>query len=349
MATRKLPSTFRQIVVNELGHDFRKITEIVAKPLPQLKDKEILVKNRFVGINASDINFTAGSYFPGVKPPFSTGFEGMGEVAAVGPNSTLQPGQNVAYNMYGAFGEYHAVPEQRAFPVPECDPRFLSMIVSGFTASISLEKNGELKKGESVLVTAAAGGTGQYAVQLAKLAGCHVIGTCSSEDKVNFLKSIGCDRTINYKTEDMADVLAKEYPKGIDVVYESVGTLQFKAALMNLAKFGRMILIGQISSYGKDEENKLLSADVNIQLIKQSASMAGFFMPDYAKDMGRHGSILTQLIMEGKVKIAIDKGENADTGPFVGLEKVADAVEYMYSKGNIGKIVVELNSEDSKS
>lgn len=99
----------------------------------------------------------------------------------------------------GAFSEYLILPERLAIPIPNLDPGFVPLIVSGMTASISLEKVGELKSGEKVLITAAAGGTGQFAVQLAKLAGCHVIGTCSTDEKVAFLKTLGCDRPINYK------------------------------------------------------------------------------------------------------------------------------------------------------
>ena len=66
-------------------------------------------------------------------------------------------------------------------------------------------------------MTAAAGGTGQFAVQIAKLAGCTVIGTCSSDSKAEFLKSIGCDRAVNYKTESLDDVLTKEFPKGYEI------------------------------------------------------------------------------------------------------------------------------------
>ncbi len=80
-----------------------------------------------------------------------------------------------------------------------------------------------MKTGETVLVTAAAGGTGQFAVQLAKLAGNTVIATCSTPEKVKLLKELGCDRVINYKTENLEQVLKSEYPNGVDIVYESVG------------------------------------------------------------------------------------------------------------------------------
>ncbi|CAH0481269.1 unnamed protein product [Peronospora belbahrii] len=88
--------------------------------------------------------------------------------------------------------------------------------------SIALEQVGEMKSIEAVFVSAAAGGTGQYVVQLAKLAGNHVIGTCSSDEKVEDLKKIGCDRAINYMKEDVDAVLKKEYPNGVDLVFETV-------------------------------------------------------------------------------------------------------------------------------
>lgn len=85
---------------------------------------------------------------------------------------------------------------------------------TGLTASIALEQVGQMKSGQTVLVTAAAGGTGVFAVQLAKLAGNHVIGTCSSDEKIGMLKQLGCDRVINYKKENFAKVLKTEYPQG---------------------------------------------------------------------------------------------------------------------------------------
>lgn len=92
-----------------------------------------------------------------------------------------------------------------------------------------------LQKGRENLITKyidlAAGGAGQIAVQLAKLAGNHVIGTCSSDDKVQMLKDMGCDRVINYKKEDFKTVMKKEYPRGVDIVFESIGGNFFEICL----------------------------------------------------------------------------------------------------------------------
>jgi NADPH-dependent curcumin reductase CurA len=101
----------------------------------------------------------------------------------------------------------------------------------------------------NALFLAAAGGTGQFAVQIAKLAGNCVIGTCGSEDKVKFLKEIGCDRVINYKKEDVGTVLKKEFPQGVDLVYECVGGKMLEAALNSLAIHGKIVVIGMISGY----------------------------------------------------------------------------------------------------
>ena len=97
----------------------------------------------------------------------------------------------------------------------------------------------KLASGESVLVTAAAGGVGHIAVQWAKLKGCHVIGLCSSTAKETFLKHIGCDRIINYKTQDLDQVLKKEYPNGVDIVWETIGSPVFEQLFEHLARKGR--------------------------------------------------------------------------------------------------------------
>jgi hypothetical protein len=104
-----------------------------------------------------------------------------------------------------------------------------------------------MRTGETVLVTAAAGGTGMFAVQLAKLAGNHVVATCSSPAKVELLKRLGADRVVDYKVESLKAVLRKEYPKGVDLVYESVGGDMFRTAVGALADKGRLVIIGMMS------------------------------------------------------------------------------------------------------
>jgi NADPH-dependent curcumin reductase CurA len=109
-----------------------------------------------------------------------------------------------------------------------------------------------MKSGETVLVTAAAGGTGQFAVQLAKLAGNKVVATCGGADKAALLRELGVDRVIDYRKESVKEVL-KEFPKGVHVIYESVGGQMFDTCMNALAIFGRMVVIGMISQYTEGE------------------------------------------------------------------------------------------------
>jgi NADPH-dependent curcumin reductase CurA len=148
----------------------------------------------------------------------------VGKVLQIGSSvKGFKIGDAIVSTTYNAFGDYIVISSKQAIKVPSTSPQAIPIFVSGLTASIALEQAGRIKKGETVLVTAAAGATGLFAVQLAKLAGCHVIGTCSSDEKCDYLLSLGVDRAINYTKVDLYKTLKSEYPKGIDVVYESVG------------------------------------------------------------------------------------------------------------------------------
>ncbi|XP_013406757.1 prostaglandin reductase-3-like [Lingula anatina] len=348
MATARIPSHLRKLVVHNITNKFRDAVKTVSVQIPQLGPTDLLVKTRFVGINASDINYTAGKYDPKKKPPFDAGFEGVGVVVDMGDACKgFSLGQPVGYMKYGSFADYVVLSAKTVFPLPEAKAEYVPCLVSGLTAAVSLDKVGEIKSGETVLVTAAAGGTGQFAVQLAKNAGCHVIGTCSTDDKVEFLKSIGCDRPVNYKKENLNEVLKKEYPRGIDVVYESVGGEMFNIALGRLALHGRLIVIGFISGY----ETDLGFIPTNLSTLPQrilpkSASVRGFFLFHHYQHFKKHFQNMISLISAGNLKSIVDNGRHWPTGPFRGLDSVPNAVDYLYSGKSVGKIVVEFPDEE---
>lgn len=280
-----------------------------------------------------------------MKPPFDMGFEGIGEVVALGLSASARytVGQAVAYVAPGSFAEYTVVPASIATPVPSVKPEYLTLLVSGTTAYISLTELGELSEGKKVLVTAAAGGTGQFAVQLSKIAKCHVIGTCSSDEKSAFLRSIGCDRPINYRAEPVEKVLKQEYPEGVDVVYESVGGPMFDLAVDSLATKGRLLVIGFISGYQSPTGLSPVKATaLPAKLLKKSASLQGFFLNHYFSKYQAAMDQLLQLYTRGDLACEVDLGCQAPGGRFVGLESIFRAVDYMYAGKNVGKLVVEL-------
>lgn len=346
-ASRSTPKLYRKLVAVSVTQNFREAVEIQNCPTPRPGSGELLVQNKYAGINASDVNLTAGRYFPGIQPPFDTGFEGMGRVVDVGERcGSFKPGDAVCYIQLGAFSEYCLVPASIAIPAPSLDPHLIPLMVSGLTASISLEKIGQLQKGDKVLVTAAAGGTGQFAVQLAKLAGCHVIGTCSSEEKVQFLQSIGCDRPVNYKQEKLEDVLKTDYPKGVDIVYEGVGGDMFNVCVKNLAVGGRLIIIGFISSYTSSNFSSRPTLPIHKILLSKSASISGFFLNHFTKEIPGHFGKLASLLATGKLVSQVYlRGEHGDGIPG-GVEGVCDAVEFLYSGKTIGKIVLDMDPEE---
>ncbi len=173
-----LPATFRKIQVHTLSSDFRTATRIVNVPMSLPTGSNVLVAVTYCGINASDINFTAGKYLRDARPPFDAGFECVGTVVACGDKVTkVRVGQHVMLSAYGCFTEYMLAPEKIVIIVPEPSAAMLPLLVSGLTASLALEQAGRLTlpfprvaggstaiarapaKPPTVLVTAAAGGT----------------------------------------------------------------------------------------------------------------------------------------------------------------------------------------------
>ncbi|XP_014510169.1 prostaglandin reductase-3 [Vigna radiata var. radiata] len=342
----KLPETFEKIVVHTLTHNFRNATSIVRTPLKlPIKPKHVLVKIIYAGVNASDVNFSSGRYFGGnnndtaSRLPFDAGFEAVGIIAAVGDSVTdLKIGMPCAFMTFGGYAEFIMIPSKHALPVPRPDPEVVAMLTSGLTASIALEKEGRMESGKVVLVTAAAGGTGQFAVQVAKLAGNRVVATCGGGAKAKLLKELGVDRVIDYRNEDIKSVLKDEFPKGIDIIYESVGGDMLNLCLNSLAVHGRLIIIGMISQYqGEKGWTPSKYPGLCEKLLAKSQTVAGFFLVQHGHLWQEHLDKLFDLHSTGKLKIAIDPKR------FVGLHSVADAVEYLHSGKSVGKVVVSVD------
>lgn len=329
-----LPKTYQKLVAVRSSDNLREAVEVHEVAITPPQAGEILVKTRYSGVNAADYLMAAGRYLMPTPPPYDMGAESVGEVVAVGEGINYLREGDAIFALGGGYREYFTLPASRAIIVPRATADAVTVGVSGLTASLALEKVGEMTSDETILVTAAAGGTGNFVVQLAKLAGNHVIGTCSSPDKVDFLKSLGCDRPVNYKAENLRDVLKSEYPKGLDIVFESVGGEQYDLALKNLAVRGRMIVIGAISEYTTGPQPVTRIRDSYL-LLNKSASIRGFWLMHFFKYAQEHANRLLGLMAEGRLHAAIDPKV------FRGVEGAMDAIEYMYTGVSVGKVVVE--------
>jgi NADPH-dependent curcumin reductase CurA len=219
--------------------------------------------------------------------------------------------------------------------IREASPQLLALVPTGISAMVALERIAEMRSGETVIVSAAAGGLGQFVVQLAKRAGNHVIGLTGSDVKAAALRSLGCDRVINYRTESVRDVLGREYPRGVDLAYDSVGGEIFDAFLDHLAMRGRLIISGHTSDFDKPEE-PVLQPRIYRKLYWKSASVRAFQNPAFPEFFDDACHRILDLYYRGELRVLVDPT------PFSGLEQVADAVEHLLAGRNLGKVVVAL-------
>jgi hypothetical protein len=332
--------TYRKLIAQQLSQDFKSAIALEALPIPEPAPNEIVICNKFAGINAGFDTLICRGETPylNLTPPFDLGVEAVGEVVAVGGDvNDFKVGDAVATTVRGGgYREYQAIAANLAVKVREATPEVLTLMPTGISALVALEQAGEMKSQEVVLVTAAAGGTGHIAVQLAKLAGNHVIGTCSSEAKAELLRALGCDRVINYRTENLDRVLKQEYPKGINLVFDCVGKEVFDTCVDNLAIRGRLVAIGFISEYAKNPE-QVTQSRIYHKLFWKAASVRGFLMPHYAEHMVEARDRLLDLFYTGKIRVAVDPTQ------FRGIESIPAAVEYLLSGKNCGKVVVSFN------
>jgi NADPH-dependent curcumin reductase CurA len=330
-------TTYKKLIAKQLSQDFQSAVEIVEVSLTQPAANEILIRNKFAGINSGFDTLLCQGKVPYVNltPPFDLGVETVGQIIAVGEDvRDFQVGDAVVTTARGGgYREYQVIDANLAIKVREATPEILTLMPTGISALVALERVGEMKSNEVTLVTAAAGGTGHIAVQLAKLAGNHVIGTCGSEQKAELLKKLGCDRIINYRTENLDRVLKQEYPNGVNLVFDCVGKQIFDTCVENLSIRGRLVVVGFISEYGKNLE-EVTQPRIYHKLFWKAASVRGFLMPLYQEYAAEARDRLLNLFYSGKLKVAIDPTQ------FNGIESIPTAVKYLLSGQNCGKVVV---------
>jgi hypothetical protein len=330
-------NTYRKLIAKQFSQDFQSAAEIVEISIPKPTANQLLIQNKFAGINAGFDTLLCQGKVPYVNltPPFDLGVEAIGEVIAVGDEiQNFQVGDAVVTTVRGGgYREYQVIDANLAIKVREATSEILTLMPTGISALVALEKVGEMKSNEVVLVTAAAGGTGHIAVQLAKLAGNHVIGTCGSEQKAELLKKFGCDRIINYRTENLDRVLKQEYPNGVNLVFDCVGKQVFDTCVENLSIRGRLVVVGFISEYGKNLE-EVTQPRIYHKLFWKAASVRGFLMPLYQEYAAEARDRLLNLFYSGKLKVATDPTQ------FNGIESIPTAVKYLLSGQNCGKVVV---------
>jgi NADPH2:quinone reductase len=226
------------------------VLTLVDLPVPRPQANEAIVKIAASGVNFIDVYVREGRY--PAQLPFVDGQEGAGTVTEVGSEvKSLKPGDRVAYsNVLGSYAEYAAVPEDKLVKVPAGldDHQAAAAMLQGMTAHYLVYSTYPLKKGETTLIHAAAGGVGLLLVQMAKNIGARVIGTAGSEEKARLAKDAGADDMIVYTKQDFeAETKRLTGGKGVDVIYDGVGKSTFDQDLNLLRPRGYLVLFGGAS------------------------------------------------------------------------------------------------------
>lgn len=206
--------------------------------------------------------------------------------------------------------------------------------LTGITAFLGLDKIGNLKSGETLLVSAAAGAVGSVAGQIGKIKGCKVVGIAGTDEKIDRIKSkFNFDDGINYRTSDnIRKVIKEKCPGGVDIYFDNVGGEILDAALSNMNKFGRVINCGAISLYNETEIP--LGPRPEGRLIKNSLLMQGFTVRDYVKDFGPAINQLSSWLKEDKLKY--------EETIVKGFDNIPQAFLDLFEGKNKGKMIVQV-------
>ncbi|MFH6963198.1 quinone oxidoreductase family protein [Flavobacterium plurextorum] len=303
------------------------VLEYIEIPNPQLKNDEILVEMKAIGLNFADVYRRKGNYHLKGNPPFIAGYEGAG-IVVESNNSDYKIGDRVAFaDVPFANAELVAVNTNHVIPLPD-DISFetaASVLLQGLTAHYLATDSHKTIKGETVLIHAAAGGVGQLLTQISKLLGANVIGLTSSPEKAKTAIEHGVDHVLLYN-EDWKSDLFKIIPKGVDVVYDSIGSTLMESFEVT-KECGQVVFFGMA---GGDPEF------VNPRMLMDSSkTLTGGDLWSYLNSKEERVKRANQLfhwILDGKIKLSKPTSFKLSEGK--------TAHDFLESRKSTGKIIL---------
>lgn len=331
----------KQLVITQFSDEVQKATEIIEQPIAALNENDVLIQHKFIGINALyDRELYRGRVpYIDVQFPYVFGVEAVGIVIEIGSAvQNIEVGQALSTVKVGsAYQEYQVIDAKEAIKIPEATPEYLSLNPTGVSGYLALKNTAELKEGETIVVSAAAGGLGHIVVQLAKQKNCHVVAICGKAEKVKLLESLSaCDRIINYREEDIAEVLSKEYANKIDVGFDSVGSYMFDAFLANLAPLGRLVVSGLATELNAPQFEQVSGPRVYESIYWKGASVRCFMNHLFKSEHPEARAYLFDLYKNEALQVKVDPNL------FTGIESIVEASEYLLAGKSCGKVVVSL-------
>jgi NADPH2:quinone reductase len=303
-----------------------------SEPKPKPSAGKVLVKIHAAGVNFVDIYQRRGGY--PVKLPFIPGLEASGVVEAIGEQVTeLRPGDRVAYTGHlGSYSEYTAINSSQLILLP----KELSFVegaafpLQGMTAHYLMHDFRKPKKGDTVLIHAAAGGVGLLLVQWAKHLGAEVIGTVSTEEKARLAKEAGADHAVLYTKQDFVSETKRiSNGRGADLILDGVAKSTFTADLEAVAVRGHIVVFGSASGPADPVAPNSLAA----KSISVSGGSLGNFIAT-REDLTRRSGDVLKAIKEGWLKLRIEH--------VLPLAEAGKAHRLLEGRQSTGKIVLQV-------
>lgn len=316
--------------------------DFVDEPVAELKDGQALVKNLYLSLDPTNRIWMTDvpQYMPPVKLGDVMRGGALGEVIE-SKNSRYKKGDLVS----GLLGwqEYATVNDNDSMP-PQVLPKLLPIPLTamlgpagmtGLTAYFGLLDIGQPKKGETIVVSAAAGAVGSIVGQIGKIKECRVVGIAGDDEKCKWLtEELGFDAAVNYKKDDWKKRLKEACPNGVDINFENVGGEIMNTVNSMLNLNARVPLCGLISGYNDGDASKA-QADMRV-ILHRRARIQGFIILDFAPKFKEAATQLAMWIMQGKIKY---RETTVD-----GLEQAPTALNMLFDGENTGKLIVKISN-----
>lgn len=311
----------KAIQIEEFGGP--EVMNLVDLPDPVPAEGEVLVGISRTGVNFSDTHITNDQYVARQQLPLVPGIEFVGvaedgrRVAAVVPN--------------GAYAEKIVVPESLLVEIPDSvdDDQAASILIQGVTADAVLSMTGRLTPGETVVIGAAAGGTGSLAVQLARSMGAgKIIGLASGEEKQQLVRDLGADFVVDSRSDSLGDEVRAAAEGPVDLVLEMAGGQSFEQLLPTIGPFGRMVVVGIATR----EQNQIRTG----KLLKNSLTVSGFWLMHLLARPELAGESIDRVFKataKGELKPVV-------SGTY-GLTEVRKVHEDIASRKTVGKLLLD--------
>ena len=289
--------------------------ELKVSNVPNLKDEEVLIETKYISIDAANRAWMQGrTYRDQVMPGDVMGGYGLGKVVASN-NKNFNIGDYVEGDL--GWQNYAIKYEKEIIKTNITEDENLHMSVLGITGKTAYfgMQLAELKEGNTVLISAAAGAVGNVAGQIAKIKGCRVVGITGSKDKSDWLlNEIGFDAVVNYKSENFYKDIRNACPNKVDVYFDNVGGNIFETVLFAMNNYGRIICCGAVSQYDQAAPQSGPRGVPGI-IVTKRLSLKGFIVMDFESQKSKAEEELKQWIKDKKIIVAEDIIEGIENTP----------------------------------